>query len=281
MRKITVLIAFALIVLGACNTGKRVSTSPEGSSEAAFTGSEINPDPAHNSRNSVDWAGVYRGVIPCADCPGIEDEIRLNDDLTFERLMVYQERDSRFAEKGRFEWDNTGGKIRLINEESPDQGGNWFRVGENRLIMLDIEGNPIDNNIPAEMYVYQKMDLDHVITEKYWKLMELNGKAIPPVEKGRREAHFILKNQDNRVTGSTGCNNLMGSFELSGSGSMDDSRIGFSPMATTRMACVDVNYEQEFLNVFEDCDRYSIQNDTLTLIRETVPLARFAAIYLR
>ena len=279
MRKITVLIAFALIVLGACNTGKRVSTSLDGSSEAAFTGSEINPDPAHNSRNSVDWAGVYRGVIPCADCPGIEDEIRLNDDLTFERLMVYQERDSRFAEKGRFEWDNTGGKIRLINEESPDQGGNWFRVGENRLIMLDIEGNPIDNNIPAEVYVYQKMDLDHVITEKYWKLVELNGKAIPPVEKGRREAHFILKNQDNRVTGSTGCNNLMGSFELSGS--MDDNRISFSPMATTRMACVDVNYEQEFLNVFEDCDRYSIQNDTLTLIRETVPLARFAAIYLR
>ena len=81
------------------------------------------------------------------------------------------------------------------------------------------------------------------------------------------------------MTGSTGCNNLMGSFELSGS--MDDNRISFSPMATTRMACVDVNYEQEFLNVFEDCDRYSIQNDTLTLIRETVPLARFAAIYLR
>ena len=152
-------------------------------------------------------------------------------------------------------------------------------MGENRLIMLDIEGNPIDNNIPAEVYVYQKMDLDHVITEKYWKLVELNGNVIPPVEKGRREAHFILKNQDNRVTGSTGCNNLMGSFELSGS--MDDNRIGFSPMATTRMACVDVNYEQEFLNVFEDCDRYSIQNDTLTLIRETVPLARFAAIYLR
>lgn len=271
--------AFALIVLGACNTAKRTSTSPEGSSEAAFTGGEINPDPAHNSRNSVDWAGVYRGVIPCADCPGIEDEIRLNDNLTFERLMVYQERDGRFSEKGRFEWDNTGGKIRLINEESPDQGGSWFRVGENRLIMLDIEGNPIDNNIPAEMYVYQKMDLDHVISEKYWKLIELNGKAIPPVEKGRREAHFILKNQDNRVTGSTGCNNLMGSYELSESD--EGYSILFSPMATTRMACIDVDYEQEFLNVFQDCESYSVKNDTLTLIKEEVPLARFVAIYLR
>ena len=114
--------------------------------------------------------------------------------------MIYLERgDSRFSEKGRFEWDETGGKIQLLTGDTPGQEGNWFRVGENRLIMLDIEGNPIENNIPAEMYVYQKIDLDHIITEKYWKLIELNGKEVAPAEEGRREAHIILKNEDNRV----------------------------------------------------------------------------------
>ena len=24
----------------------------------------------HSSQNALDWAGVYEGVLPCADCPG-------------------------------------------------------------------------------------------------------------------------------------------------------------------------------------------------------------------
>ena len=153
MKKITYFIAVTFLVLSACKAGYDTTSR-----------SEV-PDPAHNSQNSVDWAGVYKGLIPCADCPGIVDEILLKEDLTYKRTMDYLERDSRFSEEGRFEWDETGGKIRLLEQGSTGAGGNWFRVGENRLIMLDTEGNPIENNIPAEMYVYQKMDLDHVIAE--------------------------------------------------------------------------------------------------------------------
>ena len=25
----------------------------------------------HNSQNSLDWSGTYKGIIPCADCEGI------------------------------------------------------------------------------------------------------------------------------------------------------------------------------------------------------------------
>ncbi len=269
MKKNIVFIGIIVIAsLTACNTNQR-------STRSQTTGIEV-ADPAHNSRNSVDWAGVYKGLTPCADCPGIEDEIRLNEDLTYERLMVYLESgDSRFSDHGRFRWDESGSKIRLTSADSPDQPGNWFRVGENHLTMLDMEGNPIESNIPEEMYVFQKIDLDHVVAEKYWKLVELNGKAISPVEEGQREAHFILKNQDNRVTGNTGCNVMNGSYWLSG-----ENGIRFSQMATTRMACIGVEYEQEYLNVFEDCDGYTIQNDVLTLSKEEVPLARFEAVYL-
>lgn len=267
-KKSIVFLCIAVAALSGCNASKRGNAAESTRTEVA--------DPAHNSRNSLDWAGVYKGLTPCADCPGIEDEIRLNDDLTYERLMVYLERgDNRFLDHGRFEWDETGGRIRLISADAPEQAGNWFRVGENRLFMLDTEGNPIESNIPSEMYTYQKIDLDHVITEKYWKLIELNGKPIAPAEEGRREAHFILKNEDNRVTGSTGCNVMKGSYSLPG-----ENAIRFSRMATTRMGCIDIEYEQEYLNVFEDCDGYIIQNDVLTLSKEEVPLARFEAVYL-
>ena len=34
-----------------------------------------NKNPADNSRNSVDWNGTYRGIVPCADCEGIKTEV--------------------------------------------------------------------------------------------------------------------------------------------------------------------------------------------------------------
>ena len=37
-------------------------------------------DDQHNSRNSLDWNGVYKGVLPCADCEGIETVITLLND---------------------------------------------------------------------------------------------------------------------------------------------------------------------------------------------------------
>src|SRR5690554_5154980 len=128
MRKEIILIVMVIAMLSGCNANKRNNNTRSSGIEAA--------DPAHNSQNSLDWAGVYKGLTPCADCPGIEDEIRLNEDLTYERLMVYLESDdSRFSDHGRFEWDESGGKVRLTSADSPDQPGNWFQVGENHLTM--------------------------------------------------------------------------------------------------------------------------------------------------
>ena len=52
-------------------------------------------------------------------------------------------------------------------------------------------------------------------------------------------------------------------------------------MATTRMACMDVNYEQDFLKALEDCNNYSIVNDTLSLKKDGKLLAKFTGRYLQ
>ena len=41
----------------------------------------------HNSRNSLDWVGIYEGVLPCADCPGIKTRLTLNYDGSY-RLVT-------------------------------------------------------------------------------------------------------------------------------------------------------------------------------------------------
>ncbi|MDE0535713.1 copper resistance protein NlpE [Tenacibaculum sp. L6] len=43
----------------------------------------------HNAKNSLDWAGIYEGTLPCASCPGINTTLKLNADLTFELTEVY------------------------------------------------------------------------------------------------------------------------------------------------------------------------------------------------
>jgi heat shock protein HslJ len=63
--------------------------------------------------------------------------------------------------------------------------------------------------------------------------------------------------------------------------SEEDNGIHFTPLATTRMACIGIDYEHEYLQVFELSDNYVVQNDTLTLSKGETPLARFAAIYLQ
>ena len=271
MKKSIILLCLVAIALSACNTGKRSSNAQTNEMEAA--------DPAHNSRNSLDWQGVYRGVLPCADCEGIQEEIRLNDDMTYELVRNYLGKgDNRYSDKGRFEWDDAGARIKLISADSSDNTNRWFKVGENQLIVLDTEGNPIESGLPAELYVFQKMDRDNVITEKYWKLVTLNGKEITTTPEGTgREAHFILKDENQRVFGNTGCNNMNGTYILS----TEDNTLSFKPMATTRMACIGVDNEQEYLDVFQACDRYNIENDTLTLSKGDAPLAKFAAVYLR
>jgi uncharacterized lipoprotein NlpE involved in copper resistance/heat shock protein HslJ len=109
---------------------------------------------SHNSQNALDWSGTYKGITPCADCEGIETEVILNKDLTFVIKTKYLGKgDAKvFEEKGTFEWDNTGSIILLQGlKGSPSQ----YKVGENKLIQLDMDGKVITGQL-AEKYVLPK-----------------------------------------------------------------------------------------------------------------------------
>jgi len=110
-----------------------------------------------NSRTSVDWDGTYFGVVPCADCPGIETRITLNKDYTYHISWKYQDRgDETFENSGTFRWDDTGGIITLENLDR-DFFPTQFRVGENRLFQLDREGNRITGDL-ADKYILSKIE---------------------------------------------------------------------------------------------------------------------------
>lgn len=234
----------------------------------------ITPDSAHNSRNSVDWKGIYRGVLPCEDCQGTQTEIKLNSDLTFEISRKYLGKSNEiFQEGGTFIWDDMGSKVSLKMGKEPAEQ-NQFLVGENQLIKLDEKGNRISGE-NGERYILKKADFDKEITEKYWKLIELNGKKISAPTDQNKEAHFILKAEDSRLVGNGGCNTFGGSYELA-----EGNKIMFSNIVSTKMACPDVKYESDFLGVFEQSDNYSIKEGILTFNKaKMAALAKFEVVY--
>ena len=70
------------------------------------------PDPAHDSRNALDWAGVYEGVLPCADCPGIETRLTLQRDGRYELSTRYIDRPpAPQTVRGQFQWNAAGNTI--------------------------------------------------------------------------------------------------------------------------------------------------------------------------
>ncbi|TXD47207.1 META domain-containing protein [Polaribacter sp. IC073] len=116
------------------------------------------------------------------------------------------------------------------------------------------------------------------IVEKYWKLKTLEGKDIKMADNQEREIFFTLKTDENRVTGFAGCNAISGDYTLE-----DGNRIRFKNMATTLMACPDVDVnESDFLKIFELTDNYTINNDVLSLnAGRRAPLAVFEAVYMQ
>ena len=67
----------------------------------------------------------------------------------------------------------------------------------------------------------------------------------------------------------------MGSYELK-----EGNLITFKQVASTQMACNDMNIENQFKEILERTDNYSILGDKLSLNKARMaPLARFEAVY--
>jgi uncharacterized lipoprotein NlpE involved in copper resistance len=91
----------------------------------------------HTSRTSLDWAGTYEGVLPCADCPGIKTRLVLFADGQFELSTQYLDRQpAPQITRGRFSWNAAGSDITLGAAGASQQ----FRVGEGRLLQIDQDG---------------------------------------------------------------------------------------------------------------------------------------------
>ena len=94
------------------------------------------------------FAGTYGGILPCADCPGIDTTIAFTPEGGYTMGEIYQDSDSSaFATKGT--WTvREDGKTLLLDPEDKEEYDHWYEVvSPTELRMLDREGKPIDSKL--------------------------------------------------------------------------------------------------------------------------------------
>ena len=261
-------------------------------------------DGDHTSKISNDFIGVYKGVLPCADCKGITTTLELKENATYSLKTSYQGKSEKvFEEKGRFTWNHNINSIVLNDiKNAPNQ----YLVGKNSLTQLDMSGNKISGNL-ASNYILRKEMSSSEITKKieespsseklnnrmitktviktvnpaegkfalaktHWKLMELNGKIVK--QKGKKDFFIQLNSKDGRFHGFAGCNNFNGSYAMPKS-----FEISFSNIASTMMACPNMDLESKLMKTLEEVDHYSIKGNILQLKKtQATILAKFVAV---
>ncbi len=220
-----------------------------------------------------DWQGTYLGVLPCAGCEGIQTELTLNTNKTFD-LITRQIGKGDMGIKvisGKFSWNKTGTIITLggiKKDERPTQ----YQVEENKVIQLDLSGNAVAGE-SADKYVLVKGKPS--VEEKYWKLATLYGSTVSAEKGDLKEHHIMLKAEGGRLTGSSGCNSFSGNYVLTG-----ENGIAMTKIIATKAACPTMDSESLFLRALEFVDGYTINGDTLQIHKaNATPVAKFIAVY--
>jgi heat shock protein HslJ len=112
------------------------------------------------------------------------------------------------------------------------------------------------------------------LSETKWKLVELNGK---PVTNSTGKDYFInLDSKTGKFTAYAGCNSIGGVYVMKA-----ETKLAFSKVFLTRMACPEMDIENKFTKMLEKVDNYMIESDGKVLHfhkAKMAALAKFEAV---
>lgn len=104
-----------------------------------------------------------------------------------------------------------------------------------------------------------------------WKLAKMD--AIPAKAITAEADYFTLEFNaaDTLVSGRTNCNRFFGKYELKGQ------KLEFENLGMTRMACPEMQYEDAFVRMLDEVDRYEIKGSELKFYDDQKVIAEFRA----
>lgn len=203
--KVIVMAAMSLILSCGANAAAKTQITQIDVQSKAMVQQESKSGDGHNAYNSLDWAGYYTGVMPCADCSGIETWLKLSEkkDKTFYQLSENYLDKGSFKSSGAAQWRENGSVIDLKGKNE----NRALAIGENVAFFLES-----DNATPLKgsRYALRKVEHFSVAGEEVLVLPD----SLKTENKNKRKLvkYSALMNFD-KVT-PAGHRSLLGSFEI-------------------------------------------------------------------
>ena len=98
--------------------------------------------PAPTTHMNID--GIYKGNLPCADCPGITETLVIAKDGSYILEDVYQEKSTKpFQTQGK--WEKTGDNVLMLTPSDNSQISYFQITAGGDLQMLDSNMKKIDS----------------------------------------------------------------------------------------------------------------------------------------
>lgn len=119
-----------------------------------------------------------------------------------------------------------------------------------------------------------KIGVDTPLDNTYWKLVELNGKAVATHE-DQREVHMVLRIDGHAVDGFAGCADFAGEYHR------DGSTLRFDRFRVPPTVCQYIDDQRAFLLALSRATHYQILGESLDLRDDTGSIARLRAVYFR
>ncbi len=120
----------------------------------------------------------------------------------------------------------------------------------------------------------EKSGVETTLANTYWKLVELNGKAVATHE-NQREVHLTMRVDGRTVDGFAGCENFSGEYRR------DGSAIRFERFKVPPSACQYLDEQRAFLVALSRATHFQILGESLDLRDDASSIARFRAVYFR
>ena len=126
--------------LFAVSCSKKEEAKAETPQAVEADSAQAQPEEAAKAESPKKHVGEFSGKLPCADCPGIETKLTLNEDGSFLLDETYLEKkDGQFNAKGSYEVSEDGAFVTL-KEEGNDKP-RVFLVEEDAAYLVEKVGD--------------------------------------------------------------------------------------------------------------------------------------------
>jgi len=208
----------------------------------------------HNGRNSLDWFGMYSGILPCDDCLGKRTIIHIKEGMETEVTTIHLGEQTKMENfVGHSSWDNDGNRISFTDR---DNKRHYFKVEENKLVF---NGNsPDEEHESLNNFVLKKGG--DLVVNRLWTAVEIMGQSngngseeatAEMEEEGKALFQYILLRSDGSFIASGGCNQMQGEYKL-----MEKNKLSFSKISMTEMACQNRHLDNELVEALEQTEAF-------------------------